>query len=309
MPKKTFNKPALPILEQISLYESRGLIFKNKAWAAQRLSFISYYRLSGYAKYFTLNNDDEHRFVPNTQFEDIINLYNFDRKLRLLIMDAIETIEVALRTIMSNTMSNEYGSHWYSSATHFQSSEYHDRFLSRVEEESGFNTRPGSFKEKKQNSICKHYFEQYDKPPLPPSWMIAEILSIGTWSMVFEKLLKKNKKLVAKEFDLHPELLQSWLHSVTYLRNICAHHSRCWNLHFKIAPIEQKINKKHFLPNYSLYAQLSMIQVLLGVIDKKNTWSKNLYDLLNQYSWIPIGKMGFPKNWEKDPFWNLGDKR
>lgn len=98
-------------------------------------------------------------------------------------------------------------------------------------------------------------------------------------------------------------MLQSWLHSLTFLRNLCAHHSRIWNRKFKIAPIEMKKYKKHFLPNYSYYAQASMLYVLLNIVSKDSDWHHRLHNLFLKHPCVSSNEMGFPRNWEQDEFW------
>lgn len=55
---------------------------------------------------------DTDKFLPDTSWDDIYNLYKFDRKLRLLVFDAIERIEVSLRTQIIYQLAHKYGSHW-----------------------------------------------------------------------------------------------------------------------------------------------------------------------------------------------------
>ncbi len=81
------------------------------------------------------------------------------------------------------------------------------------------------------------YIDTYKSPSNPPSWMCFELLTIGQLSHSYRGLREKSdKKLIADEFDLHPTVFTSWLHSLTYVRNICAHHSRLWNKDLSVEP-------------------------------------------------------------------------
>ena len=93
-----YNKPPIDIPSQIALLKSRGLAFRDKNKAAHYLSNISYYRLRAYTYPFQEDTENDHSFKEGIFFEDIIELYVFDRKLRILVFDAIEKIEIALRT-------------------------------------------------------------------------------------------------------------------------------------------------------------------------------------------------------------------
>ncbi len=105
-------KPSKTIQEQITLLQSRGMQFSDIANAPHFLSNISYYRLKGYWWEF---QDDKtlHHFAPNSIFEDVIDLYNFDRHFRLIVFNAIERIEIALRTKLIYHLSLGYGADWY----------------------------------------------------------------------------------------------------------------------------------------------------------------------------------------------------
>ncbi len=110
-----YQKSSTSIQEQIAIMRNRSLIVADEDYAKQYLEFIGYFRLAGYALPFQLNYnaDGAHVFLPNTHFKDIVDLYIFDRKLRLLVIDALEKIEVAIRATISQSMSEKNGPHWY----------------------------------------------------------------------------------------------------------------------------------------------------------------------------------------------------
>jgi len=92
-----FNKPHLTLEEQLTLLETRSLIVQDRKRAKHFLGHLNYYRLSGY--WFPFKQSPTiNQFRPNTSFEDVLNLYIFDRELRLLVIDAIERIEVSVRS-------------------------------------------------------------------------------------------------------------------------------------------------------------------------------------------------------------------
>lgn len=303
--KRIFEKLSLSVIDQIKLLKKRGLHIPDEERAVNCLQFIGYYRLSGYGRfYYDDPNLSEPRFKKNTSFEQILELYAFDRELRLLINDAVERIEVAIRSCVSNTLSCKYGAHWYMKKNSFNEKFRFDEFMRKIRSDTGRDARPGTLTEQKREDIFQHYYKSYDIPELPPSWMVAEVLSFGSWSLIFDCLaLKQDKRQIADTFGLHPQILRSWLHSLSFLRNLCAHHARIWNRHFKIAPIEMKTYKHHFKPNYLFYAQASMLHILLRLICDGSDWPHQLRSLFLKHAWIPIDAMGFPKNWHKDSFW------
>lgn len=305
MQKRCFEKPSLGISSQINLYKSRGLHIPNPVTAGHHLKFIGYYRLSGYAKYFSDPSDPDHAFYPNASFDDILNLYFFDREMRIVILEAIEILEVAIRSIINNHMSNKYGNpHWYTDANLFRQTPRftHKMLLRKIEKYIGENKYH-------QEVMLESYYKKYDFPQYPPCWIMAEAVPIGVWSLAFAHLDKKeDKKTISAQFArIEPVVFQSWLHSLTLLRNLCAHHARVWNRVFVVTPkiIHNRGMEKHLSPNTQVYAQLSMINVLLNAVSKNSEWKYKLFDLLNKYPNIPLSKMGFPNDWEKSHFWNI----
>jgi len=114
----TFNKPAITPSQQIALLETRGLKIIDRPRALAFLQSVSFFRLTPYMRPFQANA--EHNFIKGTGFSQLTQVYDFDRRLRLLVIDAIERAEVAIRGHISNYMGVTYGSHWYLYATYFK---------------------------------------------------------------------------------------------------------------------------------------------------------------------------------------------
>lgn len=298
--RKHFDKPALSLDEQLELLSSRGLVIQDPSHALHYLRYIGYYRLSGYFRPFQYPNDPAHTFQAGTTFNQVLQLYIFDRKLRLLVMDAMERIEVAVRSAISNVMSQEYGAHWYLKRDLFSQQFAFSDFLETVRKETGY------YNKNRQNVFCRHYYNSYSEPELPPSWMVMEVISFGTLSQVYSHLTnKEDQKAISKEFGLHYTILISWLHALTYLRNMCAHHERLWNRVFTIKPKKAKKFAEHFRDNTRFYAQAAVINVFLRVIADGSSWQKRLKELLEEYPEIDTKKMGFPEGWAQHAFWGL----
>ena len=97
MTKPPFSKPATTHAQQVELLRERGMVFDDFGTAEFYLEHLNYYRLSAYWLPFEADHKT-HRFQPNTRFERVLNLYVFDRELRLLVLDAIERVEVSVRS-------------------------------------------------------------------------------------------------------------------------------------------------------------------------------------------------------------------
>lgn len=193
-------------------------------------------------------------------------------------MDAVERIEVAIRATISNTASVKYGSHWFLDQQYFDAEFNHNMFLQQIE----------SILAKDQpETFIQHYKNNYNDPECPPSWMIFEVLSLGTVSLIYKYLKLELKKEVASRFLVDYKILQSWLHSLSYLRNLCAHHSRIWNRNFTIKPKILNRVKDYIPENHHFFAQTFVIIRLLRLlrkISKDSHWEERLNSLLNEYS-------------------------
>jgi abortive infection bacteriophage resistance protein len=293
---KEFSKSALKVLEQIELLEKRGLAVPDTSRAERYLKTIGYYRLSAYYIPFQTQKD---LFEPNTSFDHILNLYIADRKLRLLVMDALERIEIAVRTIISNVMSENLGPHWYLDAHHFIPHYRHDDFLKNVAICTG-HTRIA-----RRNTACSHYFQTYSSPALPPSWMVIEVLPLGTWSRLYEAIKEPSlRKKIARPFDFYFKHFSSWLHALTLIRNNVAHHSRFWNHSF---PPKTKnparYTHKHIDPT-TPYFSLAVVQTMLKRVAPGSSWSDRLAILLATWPLDIHKHMRVPENWRDLPFWH-----
>lgn len=296
-----FTKPAIDIDAQIALLRARGLTIVDENRACHYLRFIGYYRLSGYALVFQVNynSDGSHRFHPGANFDDILDLYIFDRKLRLAVVDALERIEVAVRATLSHEMSISHGTHWFMDAAYFIPTYDHAVFLDHVKKEIGHDPSRAHARQ----VFIQHYYDKYDDPELPPSWMVFEVLSFGSVSQVFKKLKRENLKPVAIAFGLDGGVLASWLHAISYLRNLVAHHQRLWNRSFTIKPIPAKRYADDLKDPSRFYAQAVIIQALLKIIAPDSQWSQRLSQIIAEHPKVPNHRMGFPVDWQSREIW------
>lgn len=247
-----YAKPALSFAEQLSQLKERGLIFHNEPKALHRLQVISYFRLSGY--WFPLLADKQnHTFKHDSFFETAFDIYKFDRELRLLILRELEKIEVAVRSLMINTLSINRGAFWYIDSANLSNPAKHANTLTKIREEH----------KRSDEEFIQSYNDKY-ADSLPLSWMMLEVSFFGILSSLYSNLIHgKDKREIAAYFGLSDKALASWLHSIVYLRNICAHHSRLWNREMRIQPIVPRNPHHPFLNTTTyLYPDLNRIMPL-----------------------------------------------
>lgn len=292
MPENYVN-PALEINEILDRLRSQRLIINEPQKAKHRLKTVSLHRLSAYFDHFQLSKSAK-EFKPHTTFDDIWQLYVFDRELRLLISDALERIEVTFRTAISDTMSRRYNPYWFLDIQNFKNKNIYNQFLLQIKE----------ICQRKHEPAIRHYYAKYHNPKYPPSWIIIESLSFGSCTSAFNNLKKlEDRKKICAIFSYHPTAIGSWMDALRYVRNLCAHHARLWNRWFIISPKLTYLYGKNFGRENTFYAQIIVMDKLIKAISPGSTWKDRLNKLFLKYHVIPYEKMGFQKNWKDDLFW------
>lgn len=301
-----FNKQALTISQQINQLKKRGLIISNEALATAYLSHISYYRLGEY--WYVMQSDKEnHIFKPNSNFTDVVALYNFDAELRILLFGIIEKIEISLRTKLIYHLSHEIDPWWFQNFTLFTDSMALVKTLSNLQEE---------LSRTKDESIKNHKKKHKDDLRFPPSWKSLEQTSFGALSKLYGNLKPtvKSKDVIAKELGaVNHTYLPSWLQSIAQIRNFCAHHSRLWNRNLpgtvKLLPKPpnpwirnlENIPKQHEFQK--LYVHMCLMKYLLNVIQPNNTFMQQLDNLFTTYPNVDPDALGMKPNWQQEPLW------
>jgi abortive infection bacteriophage resistance protein len=295
-----YNKQPVSLPDQVAKLKSRGLTIPDEAKAESYLSNISYYRLRAYTYPFQNNTNPDHPFTTSISFEQIINLYIFDRQFRLFVLDAIEKIEISMRTQVIYHWAMNHGSHWHLDGNLFRNSVQFAKDYNRLQQEI----------DRSVETFIEHYKNKYTSPPEPPCWMSLEVSSFGLLSLIFRNLKSgSEKKAITKYFGLNDiSILESWMHSFSNIRNICAHHGRLWNrrltAHIKLPthPANPFIQNINIIP-YKIYAALCCMKYILDIISPGNDFKANLKDLMNKCPLAQEKEMGFPVNWQHDKFW------
>ncbi len=303
----TFAKPALSIPEQLGKLQGRGLAIADRPWVEHHLRYIGYYRLSAYALTFQDCSQPGKPFRVGTTFDDLIGLYRLDRELRLLVLDAIERVEVALRSVLNNEMSLRHGPHWFMDPQHFALTFDHARFIADIEGEMRIQTPGGQPAQMHQEVFINHYYTKYGDPYLPPSWMVMETLSLSSLSRLYANLASGSERVaIAAHFGTDEYVLRNWFHVLSHVRNLCAHHSRLWNRQLVIK--FRKVAHRHqsFLATSDrFYAVAVVLYDLLQHVVAGTQWHLHLRELLSRHPAVSLAAMGFPANWQQERFWGF----
>lgn len=155
------------------------------------------------------------------------------------------------------------------------------------------------YQRKDQEYSLNYYYSTYSSPDLPPSWIIMELLSLGTVSRLFSLLVPEERKAIAHIFKIKERYLTSWIWSLTYVRNLCAHHAQLWNRTFTV---KVKVDKRYavcrerYFTQNNIYSQAVIVAILLQIVAPDNHWEVNLKNLFDAYT-IKPQNIGFPDHW------------
>ena len=294
-----YNKQPTGITTQLAMLKQRGLIVSDEDTALKQLASISYFRLASYWKIFE-TDEATHQFANGTCLEDVISLYTFDRELRSIIFTAIQDIEVALRTRIIHFFSLSHGAFWFMDVSKFNNRNIFQTCLDNIQVELS----------RSKEEFLQEHFAKYSSPSMPPVWKTLEVVSFGNLSKLYANMKDVEvKKLVAKSVGL-PQYtyLESWMRSLTVLRNCCAHHARTWNRRYPTMPQLPRrlpltwVDTQHIRP-MKLYAQLCLLLYLEQSITPNSQIKDRLLSLLKAYPNTITRQMGFPRGWESEPLW------
>ena len=305
--------------EQLSLLKERGLVVADDAGAVATLQRLNYYRLSGYWYPFRKTKPKGERgrfdgFQPDTTLDVIVALYEFDRHLRLLVMSAVERIEVGLRIDIAHQLGARHR------RAHEVPALLDGNFTGKVIDRKTGKTAYDEWCDKFCKSIAKsktefvkHHVDYYGGHL--PIWVAVELWEFGQLSKFFQGMKASDQNHIATRYGLpHGKILASWLRTLNFLRNVSAHHARLWNGNITAVPSFPDCQphhhlhhvKQHEMAKVRAYGPLAIIQYMLRRISPDDRWGEKLKALSQQF---PVSKVvslydaGFPEGWEQKSLW------
>lgn len=292
--QRPYTKPALTCEDQVALLVSRGMSVPDPKEAAFYLRHLNYYRLCAYWLPFE-EDHATHRFREGTTFRDVLDLYTFDRELRLLVLDALERIEVSARTQWAHQLGLRHGSH-----AHLD-----ERLAYRVERWVANLESLRSEVDRSEEEFIRHLKATYSEE-LPPVWAVCEVMSLGLLSRWYANLYPMpTRTAIASVYGVDQRVLQSWLHHLTIVRNVCAHHGRLWNREFTVLakqPHRPPVIAGAFRANSNqLYNSLLVLLYLMDIVSPGHHWRQRLTLLLARQPMLHA--MGFPNDWQTKKIW------
>jgi len=295
-----YDKPWLSYAKQLDLLIARGLVVSDLSAAEAFLAHVNYYRFSGYCLAF---ENTRHAFNDGCTFENVRAAYDFDLKLRDIVTDALEILEVDVRATLAYEFGRLDGAFGHVDANRFLARFRHAEWLDSIRSEA---TRS-------KELFVEHFAARYADFPDLPIWIATETMSFGAVSKMFSWMNDRARKAVAIRYGMQPDVLGSVLHHLVYVRNLCAHHSRLWDRKWAITPSlpRGKAWERPLLPvGNRLFASLLLQNQLLngckGVRPQVQAWRDQLVQHLDQPPPVANSywRMGMPADWRKHPAWH-----
>ena len=330
-----YPKPFLTIADQLNRLECRGLHFSDRTAAQACLERIGYYRLSGYwypfrkshlsvnpatgvplldavtRKQISIVEDD---FKAGSTFQQVMDLYVFDKRLRLIILDAIERVEIALRVDLATMLGQR------APLAHRDPMQFDHQFgrkknsIGKTSQDKWLDKLDESFRRSGEEFVT-HFRNKYPGAH-PPIWVAIELWDFGMLSTMINGLLYADRTALAAKYSLpRPELLTSIMRNLNNVRNMCAHHNRFWNRSpaDRLSPPKSQVEiplLNHLIGDIRaqsrIYATAAFLQFLIKRINPSSKWADRLKDhmkTLPASNGIDPLQAGFPHDWESLPLW------
>lgn len=324
-----YAKPWLSLDDQVSKLQSRGVLIGERPSAVALLHRVGYYRLTGYLYPFrqstcTVDGDGQPRlyvlnhYKPGTSLEHASQLIDFDRKLRMLVLDGIERIEVSLRMQIGYILGR------ISPFAH----QHKSTFVSAFTEEhldlrtNSLTSRPAQWlhrvdtrQKDSDEAFVTHFRTKFDDQM--PIWALTEILEMGHLGRLYAGLSNSLATEIAQVYGAPTKkMMTSWISSLNYVRNVSAHHARLFNRKLVAAPGRPKPGLVPALDHlrdessakevFGLYNALAIMAYLLESIETDSQWSQRVIDLVKDFPELPgftISTMGIPADWTQQELW------
>ena len=286
--ERKVHQPAMNVDEQIENLKSKGLLIQDEDYAKSFLNDVSYFRvIKAYSLGLKEKNGIYHEDVT---FEQIVSLYLFNSNFRQTLFPLIERVEINLRCRVSNYISSKYGILAHLEPSIFANRiEYYAQFLEDIQKEIARN---------KRSPFVKNFLDNYIGGAIP-LYALVEILSFGTLSKFFRNMPNEDKKAIASTFSVPFPYFESWIESIAYVRNICAHYGRLYNAKLTKSP---KLYKKYLTEKIENYRVFAILICLKHLLPNDRHWEDfvNITEaLLQKYPRVDLAKIGFPETWKE----------
>jgi abortive infection bacteriophage resistance protein len=326
-----YSKPWLSVDEQIDQLHRRGVHVPDRAAAAALLREVGYYRLTGYLYPFRTSMRTESAartavtvldtYRAGTTFTDAAALLAFDRQLRLLVIEGVERIEVATRTQLAHVLGRS------SPFAHEDATTFNDAFTTRRRDGTAAPSAHEEWLDRvrrrqsdSDEAFVAHFRTKYDGRM--PIWALIEILELGQVSRLYGGLRNDTATEIAEAFHVPTKkLMQSWLATINYVRNVAAHHARLFNRKLVVAPRRPAAEQVPLLAHLSaetapkqfgVYSALAVMAHILAAVSADDDWPERTAALLRRFpesTALDLGSMGALPHWLSGDLWVRASSR
>lgn len=283
------------IEEQIEILRSRGLTINDESQARDFLLHNNYYRISGYS--LTLRKNDV--FSKSATFQNIVDIYNFDHELRHIILQYLEVIEVQMKSVYVYEFTKVHGPAGYLDESFFTNKTRHKEIIDKANQQKTQRLP--------HEAYLKHFVNELQQDI--PLWAYVDLFTISDISFLYSISEQPIKDAVARTFGLTmskgASILGSYMHSMTIIRNLCAHGSRIYNRLFEQKPSLNKQekallikNNKGELDNAHFYGFLLIMKRILPP-DKFSAMKESIIALTQKYPFVRMDYYGFRSDWQQ----------
>ena len=317
----TSDKHRISFEEQLQRLQARGLQVTRRDKALDYLERVGYYRLSGY--WYPMRQIDRDApkvkgvavrrdtFIPGSCFEDVVRLYVFDKKLRLLALDALERIEMAVRVDVAHQLGKRHPcAHKLPECLDGNFAKKPIRKgkdAGKTKHEVWLNKYDALLKRAHGGTFVAQHEEKYSG--CLPIWVAIEVWDFGLLSHLFECMKNEDQQAIAVQYGAKDgRAFAQWLRSLNFIRNVSAHHSRLWNINMlELSPVPSDWPAE--LNRARAFFYFSLMQHLLGVICPNSTWGERVKRLLREEFPMPgneawsLADFGVFEQWETWPLW------
>jgi len=238
-----------------------------------------------------------------------VRLYVFDKKLRLLALDALERIEMAVRVDVAHVLGQR------DPLAHEKPACLHGNFNRPLPKGPDKDKTPhklwlakyhGLLKRARKEAFVAHHQQHYGRLPI---WAAIEVWDFGLLSRLFTGMRHADQQVIARMYDAAGgRAFAQWLRSLNFIRNVSAHHSRLWNINvLELSPVPQ--GWPAGLNNARPFFYFSLMQHLLGKICPNSSWGRRLGKLLRdefpetENPAFSLAEFGAFANWEDWALW------
>lgn len=292
-----YLKPFISLEDQADRLLGKGMS-ANRDDLITHLRDAGYYRLSGY--WYIFKNRDAGRFVEGTSFERVWNLYVFDRQFRLIVLDAVERVEVYVRSQLANLLAEDSGPFGFLDNAN----------LPRMNEKryTDFISRCKRAYQRSREPFAIHFNKKYgDGHKLPPYWMLVNLMDFGMAVSLYKGAPVEVRQAISDELEVSTTVLDSWLVTINTIRNICAHHGRLWNRTIGTPPAIPRKDARWHEPvevsNKKIFGSLTVLSYILSYIAPNTSWRVRLLSQVERLPEEDQERMGFVEGWKDCPIW------